>query len=391
MKVKPLFATLAAYLNALNGKGVHIVTVNPYLAERDAKWMGQIYEYLGLSVGVIIPELNRQQRIDAYQCDIVYGTNNEFGFDYLRDNMVGQFSDRVQRGHAFVIIDEVDSVLISEARTPLIISGPVEGSADIYTNMIKIVGQLTLETEGSPGDFTISEQEKQIHLTENGHSKLEDLLRQANILPSDSNLYDVGNSKLLHYTNACLKALHLFNKDVEYIIKDGIITIIDEHTGRAMIGRRWSDGIHQAIEAKEERKHSCRKPNTGLHNISKLLQNAHNKLSGMTGTADTEAEEFIQIYNLEAIIIPTNRPMQRKHLGDRVYLNQQDKYKAIVEDIKLRRKTGQPILVGTCSVARSSEHLSALLTTENITHNVLNAKHHQKEAEIIAQAGCKAH
>ena len=303
---KTLVATLAVYLNALNGKGVHIVTVNPYLAERDAKWMGQIYEYLGLSVGVIIPELNRQQRIDAYQCDIVM-EQTMVGFDYLRDNMVGQFSDRVQRGHAFVIIDEVDSVLISEARTPLIISGPVEGSADIYTNMIKIVGQLTLETEGSPGDFTISEQEKQIHLTENGHSKLEDLLRQANILPSDSNLYDVGNSKLLHYTNACLKALHLFNKDVEYIIKDGIITIIDEHTGRAMIGRRWSDGIHQAIEAKEGV--NIHAENQTLASIT--FQNyfrMYNKLSGMTGTQTLKQRNLYKFTTLKPSLSQPTAP-----------------------------------------------------------------------------------
>tara|TARA_Y200000002_G_scaffold383143_1_gene403521 strand:- start:2497 stop:5049 length:2553 start_codon:yes stop_codon:yes gene_type:complete len=387
---KTLVATLAAYLNAIPQKGVHIVTVNPYLAERDSKWMGQVFAFMGLTTGLIVPQMAKEDRKKSYECDITYGTNNELGFDYLRDNMVGELDDRVSRHRAYAIIDEIDSILISEARTPLIISGPIEESANLFVRMIAIVSHLSgkaAEVDDGEGDFYILEKEQQIHLTENGHARLEELLRKDKLLGEDSNLYDIENSRLLHYCNACLKALNLFNKNVEYMVKNGEVIIIDEHTGRAMPGRRWSDGIHQAVEAKEKVK--IQAENQTLASIT--FQNyfrMYDKLSGMTGTADTEADEFLEIYNLEAIIIPTNRPMQRKSFSDKVYLDQVSKYDAIVEDIQERREKGQPILVGTCSV-ESSELLSKMLHDKKIAHEVLNAKNHQREADIIAQAGCK--
>ncbi len=387
---KTLVATLAAYLNALPGDGVHVVTVNPYLAERDASWMGQVYGFLGLTTGLIVPELSREARITAYKADITYGTNNELGFDYLRDNMVTDLADRVSQKRKFAIIDEIDSILISEARTPLIISGPIDESPNLFVRMLEVVKKLNVSTnvEEADGDFYVLEKEKQIHLTDAGHQKLEELLKADQLLKENSNLYDVGNSRLLHYSHACLKALHIFNRDVEYMVKNGQVVIIDEHTGRAMPGRRWSDGIHQAIEAKENVKIQAENQTLAAITFQNYFR-MYGKLSGMTGTADTEADEFLEIYDLEAIIIPTNRPMARKNLSDKVYLDQESKYGAIVNDIEARRKTGQPILVGTCSV-ESSEYLSDLLTKAGITHEVLNAKNHQREAQIIAQAGCKS-
>ncbi|MBM4211174.1 MAG: preprotein translocase subunit SecA [Gammaproteobacteria bacterium] len=379
---KTLVATLAAYLNAIPGKGVHVVTVNPYLAERDAKWMGQVYAFLGMRTGIIIPGLTREERQNAYQADITYGTNNELGFDYLRDNMVSRIEERVSQERAFAIIDEIDSILISEARTPLIISGPIEESPNIYLRMIELTKQLEKNI-----DFAVIEKENQIHLNDEGHEHLEQLLKKDRLLNDSSNLYSPENAKLLHYSQSCLKALHLYHKNVQYMIANGQAIIIDEHTGRAMPGRRWSDGIHQAIEAKEGL--NIQPENQTLASIT--FQNyfrMYTKLSGMTGTADTEASEFLEIYNLEVIAIPTNRPSQRKDDSDKVYLDQKSKYNAIIEDIKQRRATGQPILVGTCSV-ESSEQLSVLLTEQNIPHEVLNAKNHAREAEIIAQAGQK--
>lgn len=386
---KTLVATLAAYLNALPGDGVHVVTVNPYLAERDASWMGQVYGFLGLTTGLIVPELSRESRITAYKADITYGTNNELGFDYLRDNMVTDLADRVSQKRKFAIIDEIDSILISEARTPLIISGPIDESPNLFVRMLEVVKKLNVSTnvEEADGDFYVLEKEKQIHLTDAGHQTLEELLKADQLLKENSNLYDVGNSRLLHYSHACLKALHIFNRDVEYMVKNGQVVIIDEHTGRAMPGRRWSDGIHQAIEAKENVKIQAENQTLAAITFQNYFR-MYGKLSGMTGTADTEADEFLEIYDLEAIIIPTNRPMARKNLSDKVYLDQESKYGAIVNDIEARRKTGQPILVGTCSV-ESSEYLSDLLNKAGVTHEVLNAKNHQREAQIIAQAGCK--
>ena len=379
---KTLVATLAAYLNAIPQKGVHVVTVNPYLAERDAQWMGQVFAFLGMSTGVIVPGLSREERQKAYQADITYGTNNEFGFDYLRDNMVGSIPERVSQGRAFAIIDEIDSILISEARTPLIISGPIEESPEIYHRMIILTQDLKKDI-----DFVVMEKENQIQLNDEGHEHLERLLKKDNLLKSDDNLYSPENAKLLHYSQSCIKAHQLYVKDVQYMIKDGEAIIIDEHTGRAMPGRRWSDGIHQAIEAKEGLK--IQPENQTLASIT--FQNyfrMYEKLSGMTGTADTEAGEFLEIYHLEVIAIPTNRPNKRHDDSDKVYLDQTSKYHAIIEDIKQRRETGQPILVGTCSV-ESSEHLAALLKEQSIPHEILNAKNHAREAEIIAQAGKK--
>ncbi|MDA9832173.1 preprotein translocase subunit SecA [Gammaproteobacteria bacterium] len=379
---KTLVATLAAYLNAIPQKGVHVVTVNPYLAERDAQWMGQVFAFLGMSTGVIVPGLSREERQKAYQADITYGTNNEFGFDYLRDNMVGSIPERVSQGRAFAIIDEIDSILISEARTPLIISGPIEESPEIYHRMIILTQDLKKDI-----DFVVMEKENQIQLNDEGHEHLERLLKKDNLLKSDDNLYSPENAKLLHYSQSCIKAHQLYIKDVQYMIKDGEAIIIDEHTGRAMPGRRWSDGIHQAIEAKEGLK--IQPENQTLASIT--FQNyfrMYEKLSGMTGTADTEAGEFLEIYHLEVIAIPTNRPNKRHDDSDKVYLDQTSKYHAIIEDIKQRRETGQPILVGTCSV-ESSEHLAALLKEQSIPHEILNAKNHAREAEIIAQAGKK--
>jgi preprotein translocase subunit SecA len=383
---KTLASTLPAYLHSLMGKGVHIITVNPYLAERDCQWMSPIYEALGVSVGVILPNMDFSAKKQAYQADITYGTNNEFGFDYLRDNMAQSIDHLVQRERYFAIIDEVDSVLIDEARTPLIISGEAEEDLNNYPVLNKIAKTL-LPGEDLDADFTIDEKEKNIVLTEKGHQTIEDSLVKNNILTNNSGgLYDVTNISLLHTMTALLKAHHLFQKNVHYIIKDNQIVIIDEHTGRSMPGRRWSDGIHQAIEVKENlpiQKESVTLASITFQNYFRM----YDVLSGMTGTADTEAQELHQIYNLEVVIIPSHKPIQRLDLSDRMYLNSKGKFDAILQDIQQRHETKQPILVGTASI-EVSEHLSDLLTKASIPHQLLNAKQNDKEAQIISQAGC---
>ncbi len=383
---KTLVATLAAYLNALPGKGVHVVTVNDYLATRDEQWMGKIYRFLGLTTGVITSGLNQQQRREAYAADITYGTNNEFGFDYLRDNMAFSREEQVQRGHYFAIVDEVDSILIDEARTPLIISGPTEERTDLYIKMNELVPQLQRqENEEEPADYTVDEKTRQVFLTEQGHEKVERLLVEHGLMAAGESLYDANNIRLLHYLNAALRAHSLFQRDVDYIVRNGEVVIVDEFTGRIMPGRRWSEGLHQAIEAKEGV--PIQQENQTLASIT--FQNyfrLYEKLSGMTGTADTEAFEFHQIYGLEVVVIPTHKPMIRKDHSDLVYLTVQEKYNAIAQDIKERVQKGQPVLVGTTSI-ENSEYLSALLKKQKIPHEVLNAKQHEREAHIIANAG----
>ncbi len=389
---KTLAATLPAYLNALTGKGVHIVTVNDYLAQRDAAWMGKIYEFLGLSVGVIIAGLDSEQRREAYAADIIYGTNNEFGFDYLRDNMAKAAEDRVQRTLNFAIVDEVDSILIDEARTPLIISGAVDDRTDLYTKVNELVPKLTRqppydpENEEEPaGDYTVDEKSKQVYLTEAGHERIEQLLSEAGIIEPGQSLYDAVNIGVFHHVNAGLRAHALFQNDVDYIVRDNQVIIVDEFTGRSMPGRRWSDGLHQAVEAKEGV--PIQSENQTLASIT--YQNyfrLYEKLAGMTGTADTEAFEFQQIYGLEVLVIPTHKPMIRDDRGDLVYMTAREKFNAIIEDIRDCQQRGQPVLVGTTSI-EVSEYLSDLLKKDNIQHQVLNAKFHEREAEIIAQAG----
>jgi len=383
---KTLMSTLAAYLNALSGKGVYIVTVNDYLAKRDAEWMRPIYEFLGLTVDVNLHGLSRQEKQAAYAADITYGTNNEFGFDYLRDNMVFSKEEKTQRGLNYAIVDEVDSILIDEARTPLIISGAAEDSVDLYLAVNAIIPSLKKqEIKDGPGDYSLDEKSKQAHLSEEGHEHIENLLLKAGLLKEGDSLYDAHNIILMHHIYAALRAHKLFNRDVDYIVQNGEVVIVDEQTGRTMPGRRWSDGLHQAIEAKENVK--INQENQTLASIT--FQNffrIFNKLAGMTGTADTEAYEFQQIYGLEVIVIPTHRPMIRNDQADLVYMSEQEKYDAIVADIKAINQTGQPILVGTASI-EASEHLSGLLKRANIPHQVLNAKFHEKEAQIIAEAG----
>jgi preprotein translocase, SecA subunit len=372
---KTLVATLPVYLNALTGKGVHVVTVNDYLARRDSEWMGRLYGWLGLSTGIIVHGLNDQQRKEMYAADITYCTNNELGFDYLRDNMKFDLADYVQRGHNYAIVDECDSILVDEARTPLIISGPAEASTEKYQIVDAIIPQLKRDVH-----FTMEEKSKTASLTDEGNAKVEELLGLGN-------LYDPQNIELLHHVYQALKAHYLYRLDVEYMIKDGEIVIVDEFTGRLMPGRRWSDGLHQAIEAKE--KVEVKSENQTLASIT--FQNyfrMYSKLSGMTGTADTEAVEFQKIYNLSVNVIPTNRPIQRKDQEDVVYKSENAKFKAITADIKERSMKGQPILVGTASIEKS-EALSKFLRKENVKHEVLNAKHHEREAEIVAQAGRK--
>lgn len=372
---KTLVATLPVYLNALSGKGTHVVTVNDYLARRDAEWMGRLYHWLGLSTGIIVHGLNDQQRKQNYAADITYGTNNEFGFDYLRDNMKFDLGDYVQRGHNFAIVDECDSILIDEARTPLIISGPAEASTDKYLIVNRIIPHLRRDVH-----FTMEEKSKTASLTEEGNSKVEELLKVDNI-------YDAQHIELLHHIYQALKAHHLYKLDVDYMIKDGEIVIVDEFTGRLMPGRRWSDGLHQAIEAKEGV--DVRSENQTLASIT--FQNyfrMYSKLAGMTGTADTEAVEFKKIYDLEVNVIPTNRSIRRADQDDVVYKNESAKFRAITQDIKERNQKGQPILVGTTSIEKS-ESLSHWLKREGIRHDVLNAKQHEREAEIVAQAGRK--
>jgi preprotein translocase subunit SecA len=383
---KTLMSTLPAYLNALSGQGVHVVTVNEYLAQRDADWMGPIYRFLDLSVGVIHNAQDSAEKRAAYACDITYGTNNEFGFDYLRDNLAFRLEDRVQRGLAFAIVDEVDSILIDEARTPLIISGPAEESTEIYLSINKLVPRLTRQqSEEGPGDFSVDEKGRQVHLTEAGHEHVERLMLEAGLLREGESLYDTANIRLMHHLNAALRAHALYKRDVEYIVRTGEVIIVDEFTGRTMPGRRWSDGLHQAVEAKEGVR--VREENQTVASIT--FQNyfrLYKKLSGMTGTADTEAPEFLQIYGLEVVVIPTHRPMIRRDLPDFVYLSQPDKFDAIIADIRDCVERAQPVLVGTTSI-ETSEFLSGLLSKQHIEHQVLNAKQHEREAHIVAQAG----
>ncbi len=383
---KTLVATLAAYLNALSGKGVHIVTVNDYLAERDAAWMGQLYNFLGLTVGVVLSTMDYDDKREAYKADITYGTNNQFGFDYMHDNLSFTLEERVQRNLNFAIVDEVDSILIDEARTPLIISGQASDSSDLYTQINQVIPRLSkVEIEEEPGDYNIDEKSKQAFLTEQGHDTAESLLVEIGLLTEGESLYDAANIALIHHLNAALRAHSIYTRDVDYIVQDGQIVIVDEFTGRTMAGRRWSEGLHQAIEAKEGV--SIQHENQTVASIT--FQNyfrLYNKLSGMTGTADTEAFEFQQIYGLEVVVVPTNQPMIRDDMGDLIYLTVGEKYDAIIEDIEDCAKRGQPVLVGTTSI-ETSELLSGLLDKQKIKHQILNAKQHEREARIIADAG----
>jgi preprotein translocase subunit SecA len=383
---KTLVATLPVYLNALAGQGVHVVTVNEYLAQRDAEWMGPVYRSLGLSVGVIGSGQPVAEKRAAYACDVTYGTNNEFGFDYLRDNLAFRLEDRVQRGLHYAIVDEVDSILIDEARTPLIISGPAEESTELYLKINELVPRFTRqEAEDGPGDYFADEKSRQVHLSESGFEKAEELLLAAELLRPGESLYDAASIRLMHHLNAALRAHALYRRDVEYIARGGEVIIVDEFTGRTMPGRRWSDGLHQAIEAKEGVR--IREENQTIASIT--FQNyfrLYGKLAGMTGTADTEAFEFQQIYGLEVVVVPTHRPMIRKDQPDLVYLNQHDKFAAIIEDVRDCVQRGQPALVGTTSI-ETSEKLSSLLNEAGIIHQVLNAKQHEREALVIAQAG----
>ncbi|GHE22548.1 preprotein translocase subunit SecA [Halomonas urumqiensis] len=385
---KTLVATLAVFLNALPGKGVHVVTVNDYLARRDAEWMRPLYEFLGLSVGIIYSGQTSEEKRTAYACDITYGTNNEFGFDYLRDNMAFSLEDKVQRDLSFAIVDEVDSILIDEARTPLIISGAVDENTELYKIIDRLAGQLercTDEEDPTSGDFLLDEKQKQVEITETGHHKVEELLRQDGRLGEDDSLYAAQNLNLLHHMHSALRARHLYHRDVDYIVSEGQVVIVDEHTGRSMPGRRWSEGLHQAVEAKEGltvQRESQTLASTTFQNYFRL----YDKLSGMTGTADTEAFEFRQIYGLDVVVIPTNKPLIRQDLNDLVYLTAEEKFEAIIKDVQAETEAGRPVLVGTASI-ESSEHLANLMKQAGIAFNVLNAKQHQSEAEIIAQAG----
>jgi preprotein translocase subunit SecA len=383
---KTLLATLPAYLNALTGHSVHIVTVNDYLAKRDSQWKRPIFEFLGMTVGVIYPDMPFSDKKAAYRCDIVYGTNNEFGFDYLRDNMAFSLDEKVQHTLNFAIIDEVDSILIDEARTPLIISGAAEDSSALYIKINTLIPKLILQKEEQDqGHYTVDEKQKQAYLTEAGHQYIEELLIENHLLNPGESLYHASNILLMHHVNAALRAHTMYHRDVEYIVQNNQVVIVDEHTGRTMPGRRWSDGLHQAVEAKEGV--SIQNENQTLASIT--FQNffrLYQKLAGMTGTADTEAYEFQQIYNLEVVVIPTNRPMLRQDQSDLVYLSQEDKYNAVIEDVRTCIEKQQPVLVGTASI-ETSELLSQMLQKAKIKHQVLNAKFHEKEAHIIAEAG----
>jgi preprotein translocase subunit SecA len=392
---KTLTATLPVYLNALSGKGVHVVTVNDYLANRDAQWMGRLYNFLGLTVGVNLPQMQREDKQAAYRADITYGTNNEYGFDYLRDNMVYEVADRVQRGLNFAIVDEVDSILIDEARTPLIISGQAEDQTEVYLALNKVVPLLTRQEgeadprtgEGviTPGDFTLDEKSRQVYLTEQGHESAERILFNLGLIPEGGSLYDPANITLMHHLNAALRAKHLYHRDQHYVIQEGEAIIVDEFTGRLMTGRRWSDGLHQAVEAKEGVE--IQAENQTLASIT--FQNyfrLYGKLAGMTGTADTEAYEFQEIYSLETVIVPPNKPSKREDQLDRVYKTSAERYNAAIADIRECHERGQPVLVGTTSI-ENSELIAQLLEKAQLPHQVLNAKQHAKEADIVAQAG----
>ena len=392
---KTLTATLPVYLNALTGKGVHVVTVNDYLANRDARWMGKLYNFLGLSVGINLPNMPRDEKQAAYRSDITYGTNNEYGFDYLRDNMVYEASDRVQRGLNFAIVDEVDSILIDEARTPLIISGQAEDHTSLYVAikktvplLVKQVGEADPRTgEGviTPGDFTLDEKSHQVFLTEQGHESAERILHDMGLIPEGATLYDPANITLMHHLYAALRANHLYHRDQHYVVQDGEIVIVDEFTGRLMSGRRWSEGLHQAVEAKEGV--AIQPENQTMASIT--FQNyfrLYGKLAGMTGTADTEAYEFQEIYGLETVVMPPNRPSRRDDQLDRVYKTTREKYEAAIQDIRECYERGQPVLVGTTSI-ENSEIIAQLLEKEKLPHQVLNAKQHAREADIVAQAG----
>ncbi len=392
---KTLTATMPVYLNALTGKGVHVVTVNDYLASRDAKWMGRLYNFLGLTVGVNLPNMGREEKQAAYRADITYGTNNEYGFDYLRDNMVYEVADRVQRGLNFAIVDEVDSILIDEARTPLIISGQAEDHTELYIAINRVVPALTKQEgeedprtgEGvtKPGDFTLDEKSHQVFLTELGHENAERILVEQKLIGEGASLYDPANITLMHHLYAALRANHLYHRDQHYVVQNGEIVIVDEFTGRLMTGRRWSDGLHQAVEAKEGV--SIQSENQTMASIT--FQNyfrLYGKLAGMTGTADTEAYEFQEIYGLETVVIPYNRTSKREDQLDRVYKTTREKYEAAIKDIRECHGRGQPVLVGTTSI-ENSEVLAKLLEKEKLPHEVLNAKQHAREAEIVAQAG----
>jgi len=383
---KTLVATLPAYLNALTGKGVHVVTVNDYLAKRDAEWMGKLYSFLGLTVGVNLSQMPHELKQSAYAADITYGTNNEFGFDYLRDNMVYSTEQRVQRGLNFALVDEVDSILIDEARTPLIISGQADDSVEMYTQVNQIALKLVRqEKEDGEGDYWVDEKAQQVIMSEQGHEHAEQLMEQAGLLAQGSSLYDAASISLVHHLYASLRAHALFHRDQHYVVRDGDIVIVDEFTGRMMAGRRWSDGLHQAVEAKEGVQ--IQKENQTLASIT--FQNyfrMYNKLCGMTGTADTEAYEFSQIYGLETVVIPTHRPTRRVDHMDKVYRTAKEKYQAVIDDIKDCQQRGQPVLVGTTSI-ENSELISDLLNKAKLSHQVLNAKQHEREAHIIEQAG----
>ena len=393
---KTLMATLAAYLNALTGQGVHLVTVNDYLVTRDAEWMRPLYEFLGLTIGINLPSMTHAEKQVAYQADITFGTNNEYGFDYLRDNMVFDLNQRVQRPLSYAIVDEVDSILIDEARTPLIISGQGEASSELYIKINQLIPKLKLQvmrenqeeeslTDEERGDYTIDEKQRTAHLTEQGHQHVEELMVASGFLQEGDSLYDLANISLMHYLIALLRAHALYQRDVHYVVKNREVHIVDEHTGRLMEGRRWSDGLHQAVEAKEGV--PVQLENQTLASIT--FQNyfrLYKKLSGMTGTEDTEAFELQSIYGLEVVVVPTNKPMIRDDRSDMMYLTQNEKFNAIIHEIKDCRERKQPVLVGTASI-EASEHLSALLTKQKIAHEVLNAKQHEREAKIIAQAG----
>ena len=383
---KTLVATLPAYLNALSGDGVHIVTVNDYLAQRDADWMGRVYRFLGLNVGVNLSQMPHEEKQAAYRADITYGTNNEFGFDYLRDNMVFELSEKVQRGLTYAVVDEVDSILIDEARTPLIISGQAEDTTDVYQAINEIAPKLVRQKEEKgPGDYWVDEKAHQVLLSEEGHEHAEQLMAQAGLLPEGGSLYDAANVTLMHHLNAALRAHSLFLRDQQYVVQNNEVIIVDEFTGRLMPGRRWSDGLHQAVEAKEGVE--IQKENQTLATIT--FQNyfrMYGKLAGMTGTADTEAYEFQQIYGLETVVIPTHHPMIREDRMDQVFRTSREKYQAIINDIRACHERGQPVLVGTTSI-ENSEYISGLLQKEKLPHNVLNAKQHAREAEIVVQAG----